>query len=108
VGACPELNGKSLGELPIMSIENQTLSAAADLAHFLPRRGSGTAGRHFSSLFTNLRSTLVENVRQITTFYAKQSQSQVRQNQHKHLYNKQIRKNGHLVIQTNKAKTNPI
>ncbi len=37
-----------------MSIENPTLSAAADLAHFLPSRGSCTAGRHFSSLFTNL------------------------------------------------------
>ncbi len=47
-----------------MSIKNPTLSAAADLAHF----------RHFSSLLTNLRSTPVENVRQITPFYAKQSQ----------------------------------
>jgi hypothetical protein len=44
--------------LPIMSIENPTL------AHF----------RHFSSLFTNMRSTPVENVRQIHPFYAKQSQ----------------------------------
>jgi hypothetical protein len=34
------------------------------LAHF----------RHFSSLLTNLRSTIVENVRQINPFYAKQSQ----------------------------------
>ncbi len=33
---------------PFTSIENPTL------AHFLPSRGSGTAGRHFSSLFTNL------------------------------------------------------
>ena len=47
-----------------MSIHNQTLSAVADLAHF----------RHFSSLFTDLRSTPVENIRQITTFYAKQTQ----------------------------------
>ncbi len=31
---------------PFTSIENPTL------AHFLPSRGSGTAGRHFSSLFT--------------------------------------------------------
>ena len=30
--------------------------------------------RHFSALYTNLRSTPVENVRQITPFYAKQSQ----------------------------------
>jgi hypothetical protein len=36
------------------------------LAHF----------RHFSSLYTNLRSTLVENIRQITPFYAKQTQFQ--------------------------------
>jgi hypothetical protein len=41
-----------------MSIENPTL------AHF----------RHFSSLFTHFPSTPVENVRQITPFYAKQSQ----------------------------------
>ena len=41
-----------------MSIENPTL------AHF----------RHFSSLFTNLRSTTVENSLQITPFYAKQTQ----------------------------------
>jgi len=34
------------------------------LAHF----------RHFSSLLTNLRSTTVENIRQITPFYAKQTQ----------------------------------
>jgi len=49
-----------------MSINYPTLSAAADLAHF----------RHFSSLLTNLRSTPVENVRQITPFYAKQTQFQ--------------------------------
>jgi len=30
--------------------------------------------RHFSSLFTDFRSTTVENVRQINPFYAKQSQ----------------------------------
>jgi len=65
-----ERNGKSLGELPIMSIENPTLSAAVDLAHF----------RHFSSLFTNLSSTTVENPLQISLFYAKQSQSQVGEN----------------------------
>ena len=47
-----------------MSKENTTLSAAADLAHF----------SHFSSLFTDLSSTPVENIRQITTFYAKQTQ----------------------------------
>ncbi len=43
---------------PFTSIENPTL------AHF----------RHFSSLFTKLSSTTVENVRQITPFYAKQTQ----------------------------------
>ena len=74
------------------------------LAHF----------RHFSSLLTNLRSTPVENVRQITPFYAKQSQSQARQKQPKHFCNNEIRENGHLVIQTkqtqfkaNKAKNKP-
>jgi len=34
------------------------------LAHF----------RHFSSLYTNFPSTTVENIRQITPFYAKQTQ----------------------------------
>ena len=86
-----------------MSIENLTL------AHF----------RHVSSLFTNFPSTLVENSLQISPFYAKQSQSQVRRNQPKHCVNNEIRKNGHLVIQTkqtqfkankakNKANSNPI
>ena len=81
-----------------MSIENLTL------AHF----------RHFSSLYTVLRSTTVENSLQISPFYAKQSQSQVGQNQHKHFYNNEIRKKGQLVIQTkqtqfkaNKAKNKP-
>jgi hypothetical protein len=78
-----ERNGKSLAELPIMSIKNPTLSAAGDLAHF----------RHFScfsSLFTILPSTTVENVRQITPFYAKQTQFWKWQNEHKHRYNKHL------------------
>ncbi len=45
-----------------MSIENPTL------VHFLPSRGSGTAGRHFSSLLTNLPSTTVESALQIRPF----------------------------------------
>jgi hypothetical protein len=60
------------------------------------------------------RSTPVENVRQITPFYAKQTQFWKRQNGHKHLRNNEIRKNGQLVIQTkqsqfkaNKAKNKP-
>jgi len=86
-----------------MSIENPTLSAAADLAHFMHfiRRGG------FSSLFTKLPSTSVEKALQISPFYAKQTQCQVRQNEHKLLYDNDICKNGHLVIQTNKPKTNP-
>ena len=63
--------------------------------------------RHFSSLYTNLRSTTVENSLQITPFYAKQSQSQVSQKQRKLFCDKQIRIVGHLVIQTNKAKNKP-
>jgi hypothetical protein len=66
-----------------MSIHNPTLSAAADLAHF--RHFS-----HFSSLLTNLRSTTVENVRQINPFYAKQSQFQKRQNEYNLRHNKQL------------------
>jgi hypothetical protein len=60
------------------------------------------------SSLCEISSTTVENVRQISTFYAKQTQSQVHQNQPKLLYDKYIRKCGQLVIQTNKAKTNPI
>ncbi len=57
-----ERSGNPLGELPIMSIENPTLSAAADLAHF----------RHFSSLFTTkFPSTSVENPLQISYFLCK-------------------------------------
>jgi hypothetical protein len=79
------------------------------LAHF----------RHLSSLFTNLRSTPVENVRQISPFYAKQSQSQVRQIHHKLFYSNEIRVNGQLVksdkqsqnkpnLSQNKPNSNPI
>jgi len=61
---------KYLAELPIMSIENPTLSAAADLDHFrhFIRRGGF---RHFirrggfSSLFTKVPSTTVEIALQI-------------------------------------------
>jgi len=51
-----------------------------------------------------LCSTTVERALQISSFYAKQTQSQIRQNQHKHFCNNEIRKIGQLVIQTNKAK----
>ena len=44
-------------------------------------------------------STTVEIALQISPFYAKQSQSQVRENQLKLFYNKYIRVTGHLVIQ---------
>ena len=84
--------------MDIMSINHPTL------AHF----------RHFSSLLTDFPSTTVENSLQISPFYAKQSQSQVRQNQHKHFCDNEICKNGQLVIQTkqtqfkaNKAKNKP-
>jgi hypothetical protein len=68
------------------------------LAHF----------RHFSSLLTNFSSTTVEKALQISPFYAKQTQCQVRQNEHKLFYSNEICKNGQLVIQTNKANSNPI
>ncbi len=64
-------------------IENPTL------AHF----------RHFSSLFTNLPSTSVENPQQINPFYSKQtqfktnqSQSPKSQNECKLNYNKGLQK----------------
>jgi hypothetical protein len=81
-----------------MSINYPTLSAAADLTHF----------RHFSSLFTHFPSTTVENVRQITPFYAKQTQFQKWQNEHKYFLNNKIRKFRHFDECQNKAKTNPI
>ncbi len=67
-------------EIPIMSINYPTLSAAADLAHF----------RHFSSLFTYLPSTSVENVRQISPFYAKQTQLTNCPNRLKLFYNNEL------------------
>ena len=52
-------------------------------------------------------STTVENSLQISPFYAKQSQCQVRQNQHKHFYNNEIRLDGQLVIQTKQSQNKP-
>jgi len=41
-------------QYPALSIEHRASSIRnPTLAHFLPSRGSGTAGRHFSSLLTN-------------------------------------------------------
>ena len=61
-----------------------------------------------------IHSTTVENVRQITPFYAKQTQFQKWQNQHKLFCNNEICKIRQLVIQTkqtqfkaNKAKNKP-
>jgi len=81
-----------------MSINYPTLSAAADLAHF----------RHFSSLLTNLRSTPVENVRQITPYLCKTNPISEMQNEHKCLYYNEICKFEHWFRPKNKAKTNPI
>ena len=61
----------------------------------------------FSSLLTNFPSTTVENSLQITPFYAKQSQSQVGQNQHKYFCINEIRKIGQLVIQTKQTQFKP-
>jgi len=77
-----------------MNIQNPTLSATADLAHF----------RHFSSLYTHLPSTTVEIALQIHSFltnkpnvkYAKISLSSFTISNYVQV--------GHLVIQTNKAK----
>ncbi len=111
-------------ELPIMSIENPTL------AHFLPSRGSGTAGRHFSPLFIYVPirhpSTSVENVLQISPFYAKQTQFTKCPNRLNYLYNNELcdfyqsdksQKQTQFkpnqtqfkpISRPNKAKTNPI
>ncbi len=50
------------------------------LAHF----------RHFSSLFTNVPSTSVKNVRQISPFYAKQTQLTKCPNRRKLFYNNEL------------------
>jgi hypothetical protein len=71
-----------------MSIENPTL------AHF----------RHFS----HFRHSFNYNIFPDTLNYAKQTQCQVRQKQLKLIYNNDIQAIGQLVIQKNKAKTNPI
>jgi len=63
--------------------------------------------RHFSPLYTNLSSTTVENSLQITPFYAKQTQFQKWQNEHKHYLNNEIRKIGQLVIQTKQSQFKP-
>ena len=52
------------------------------------------------TLYAVIPSTTVENSLQITPFYAKQSQFQKWQNEHKYLCNNEICKNGQLVIQT--------
>jgi len=62
-----ERNGKSLGELQIMSIENPTLAHFRHFSHFRHLK-------NFSSLFTHFPSTTVENSLQINPFYAKQTQ----------------------------------
>ena len=47
--------------------------------------------RHFSSLLTRFPSTIVENSLQITPFYAKQTQFQKWQNEHKRFRNNELR-----------------
>ncbi len=103
-----ERSGNPLGELPIMSIENPTLAlvgaepaAARHFRHFIRRGG-------FSSLFTNLSSTSVENPLQISSFYAKQTQfpkSQMNVN----LYNTRDYENKpNWTLGENKPNSNPI
>ncbi len=64
--------------------------------------------RNFSSLFTKACSTTVENVRQISPFYAKQSQFDGDQNEHKLIYDKYIRNFVRWLRPKNKANSNPI
>ena len=79
-------------------------------------RRSRHIGNH-SSLIHNQskrRSTPVENVRQITPFYAKQTQFQKCQNEHKHFHNNEICRFERLAgvqkqtqFKANKAKNKP-
>ncbi len=68
------------------------------LAHF----------RHFSSLYTNLCSTTVENVRQITPFYAKQTQLTKCPNRRKLIYNNELCKYYQSDESQKQTQTNPI
>ncbi|MBC8470737.1 MAG: hypothetical protein H8D56_14790 [Planctomycetes bacterium] len=58
--------------------------------------------------FRHFRHSFNYNIFPDTLYYAKQTQSQVPQNQPKLFCDKQIRALGHLVIRKNKPKTNPI
>ncbi len=92
-----ERNGKSLGELPIMSIENPTLSAAADLAHF--RHFS-----HFSSLLSIFPSTTVEIALQIRLFMQNKPKVKSAKINVNSFVTSIYELHGQLVIQTNKPK----
>ncbi|MDT8303673.1 MAG: hypothetical protein RQ760_19485, partial [Sedimentisphaerales bacterium] len=59
----------------------------------------------FNTLYAVISSTTVENVRQITPFYAKQSQFDGGQNEHNSYYNNEICNIEHLA---DRKKTNPI
>jgi len=93
-----------------MSIENPTLSAAADLAHFrhyrhfrhLIRRGG------FSSLFTNVCSTTVEIALQISSILTNKPKVKYAKINVSSYFARGYVHAGHLVIQTNKANSNPI
>ncbi len=75
-----------------MSIENPTL------VHF----------RHFSSLFTNLPSTSVENALQISSFYAKQTQFPKSQMNVKSFLAVDYENISNWTLGENKANTKPI
>ncbi len=75
-----------------MSIENLTL------AHF----------RHFSSLFTNLPSTSVENPLQINPFYAKQTQFPKKSNDITFFYTMDYENKSNWTLGQSKPNSNPI
>ncbi len=86
-----------------MSIENPTL------AHFIRRGGF----RHFipkgfSSLFTNLPSTSVENPLQINPFYAKQTQFQKKSNDVNPYNTTDYERKRNWTLGENKPNSNPI
>ncbi len=86
---------------PFTSIENQTLSVAADLAHF-------RHFRHFSSLFTLSPLYICRERSTNQPFYAKQTQFPKKSNDVCSFYTKDYENKSDWTIGENKPNSNPI
>ena len=85
-----------------MSFENLTL------AHFLPSRGSGTAGRHFSSLFTLSHLYICRESSTNQPFYAKQTQFLKKSNDVIFFYTMDYENKSNWTLGKSKPNSNPI